>query len=111
MVPFELLQLVGFFLDYLRVEYLWHAPIMPLTNRNGITWSPPVYRPHGHLSRARRLFPRRAHISEPRKAQAQLPRTPSLRSSVCPMTLVRRSLSGAIIRVLAVSYVCQAMNL
>ena len=37
MVPFELLQLVGFFLDYLRVEYLWHAPIMPLTNRNGIS--------------------------------------------------------------------------
>src|SRR5215213_926450 len=36
MVLFELLQLVGFFLDYLRVEYLWHAPIMPLTNRNGI---------------------------------------------------------------------------
>src|SRR5215208_4246 len=40
MVLFELLQLVGFFLDYLRVEYLWHAPIMPLTNRNGIrSWT------------------------------------------------------------------------
>ena len=23
-------------LDYLRIEYLWHALIMPLTNRNGI---------------------------------------------------------------------------
>jgi len=36
MVLFELLQLVGFFLNYLRKEHLWHAPIMPLTNRNGI---------------------------------------------------------------------------
>src|SRR5215212_7436911 len=36
MVLFELLQLVGFFLDYLRVEYLWHALIRPLTNRNGM---------------------------------------------------------------------------
>src|SRR5215204_4301660 len=37
MVLFELLQLVGFFLDYLRIAYLWHVLIMPLTNRNGIT--------------------------------------------------------------------------
>src|SRR5215203_5851140 len=36
MVLFELLQLVGFFLDYLRIAYLWHVLIMPLTNRNGI---------------------------------------------------------------------------
>jgi hypothetical protein len=35
-VLFELLQLVRVFLDYLRIEYLWHALIMPLTNRNGI---------------------------------------------------------------------------
>jgi hypothetical protein len=27
---------VRVFLDYLRIEYLWHALIMPLTNRNGI---------------------------------------------------------------------------
>jgi hypothetical protein len=36
MVLFELLQLVRVFLDYLRIEYLWHVLIMPLTNRNGI---------------------------------------------------------------------------
>jgi hypothetical protein len=36
-VLFELLQLVRVFLDYLRIEYLWHALIMPLTNRNGMT--------------------------------------------------------------------------
>jgi Sulfotransferase domain len=35
-VLFELLQLVRFFLDYLRIEYLWHALLVPLTNRNGI---------------------------------------------------------------------------
>jgi hypothetical protein len=38
-VLFELLQLVRVFLDYLRIEYLWHALIMPLTNRNGISTS------------------------------------------------------------------------
>src|SRR5215216_1939713 len=37
MVLFELLQLARVFLYYLRIEYLWHALIMPLTNRNGIT--------------------------------------------------------------------------
>jgi hypothetical protein len=37
MVPFELLQFVRVFLNYLRIEYLWHVLIMPLTNRNGIT--------------------------------------------------------------------------
>src|SRR5215211_3175278 len=37
MVLFELLKLVRVFLDYLRIEYLWHVLIMPLTNRNGIT--------------------------------------------------------------------------
>jgi hypothetical protein len=37
MVLFELLQLMRVFLDYLRIEYLWHVLIMPLTNRNGIT--------------------------------------------------------------------------
>ena len=37
MVLFELLKLVRFFLDYLRIEYLWYAFIMPLTNQNGIT--------------------------------------------------------------------------
>src|SRR5215204_940981 len=42
MVLFELLQLVGFFLDYLRIAYLWHVLIMPLTNRNGITPSTPA---------------------------------------------------------------------
>jgi hypothetical protein len=36
MVLFELLQLARVFLDYLRIEYLWHVLIMPLTNRNGI---------------------------------------------------------------------------
>src|SRR5215207_4573369 len=36
MVLFDLLQLAGVFLYYLRIEYLWHALIMPLTNRNGI---------------------------------------------------------------------------
>src|SRR5215216_566512 len=36
MVLFELLQLARVFLYYLRIEYLWHALIMPLTNRNGI---------------------------------------------------------------------------
>src|SRR5829696_2683830 len=36
MVLFELLQLTRVFLDYLRIEYLWHIFIMPLTNRNGI---------------------------------------------------------------------------
>src|SRR5215203_2916908 len=35
MVLFELLQLARVFLYYLRIEYLWHALIMPLTNRNG----------------------------------------------------------------------------
>ena len=34
---FESLKLVRVFVDYLWVEYLWHAFIMPLTNRNGIT--------------------------------------------------------------------------
>src|SRR5215217_1828558 len=43
MVLFELLQLARVFLDYLRIEYLWHALIMPLTNRNGIM--PPRPRP------------------------------------------------------------------
>src|SRR5215217_6187636 len=38
MVLFELLQLARVFLYYLRIEYLWHALIMPLTNRNGIIW-------------------------------------------------------------------------
>src|SRR5215204_4642539 len=33
---FESLKLVRVFGDYLWVEYLWHAFIMPLTNRNGI---------------------------------------------------------------------------
>src|SRR5215213_489625 len=37
MVLFELLQLARVFLYYLLIEYLWHAFIMPLTNRNGIT--------------------------------------------------------------------------
>jgi hypothetical protein len=37
MVLFELLQLFLIFLDYLRIKYLWHVLIMPLTNRNGIT--------------------------------------------------------------------------
>src|SRR5215203_943132 len=41
MVLFELLKLVRVFLDYLRIEYLWHHLIMPLTNRNGISW--PVF--------------------------------------------------------------------
>jgi hypothetical protein len=36
MVLFELLQLMRVFLDYLRIEHLWHVLIMPLTNRNGI---------------------------------------------------------------------------
>jgi hypothetical protein len=36
MVLFEILQLARVFLDYLRIEYLWHVLIMPLTNRNGI---------------------------------------------------------------------------
>src|SRR5215204_6987102 len=36
MVLFELLQLARVFLYYLRIEYLWHALIMPLTNRNGM---------------------------------------------------------------------------
>src|SRR5215207_11238398 len=36
MVLFDLLQLAGVFLYYLRIEYLWHALIMPLTNRNGM---------------------------------------------------------------------------
>src|SRR5215212_3218834 len=36
MVLFELLQLARVFLYYLLIEYLWHAFIMPLTNRNGI---------------------------------------------------------------------------
>src|SRR5215207_5035801 len=40
MVLFDLLQLAGVFLYYLRIEYLWHALIMPLTNRNGITAEP-----------------------------------------------------------------------
>jgi hypothetical protein len=35
-VLFDLLQLARVFLDYLRMEYLWYALIMPLTNRNGI---------------------------------------------------------------------------
>jgi hypothetical protein len=39
MVLFELLQLARVFLYYLRIEYLWHALIMPLTNRNGIMFS------------------------------------------------------------------------
>lgn len=35
----ELLQLMRVFGNYLRIKYLWHMPIMPLTNRNGITGS------------------------------------------------------------------------
>jgi hypothetical protein len=36
MMFFELLQLARILLYYLRIEYLWHVFIMPLTNRNGI---------------------------------------------------------------------------
>ena len=36
MVLLELLQLARVFLDYLRIEYLWHVFIMPLTNPNGM---------------------------------------------------------------------------
>jgi len=46
MVLFELLQLARVFLYYLRIEYLWHALIMPLTNRNGIT----ISNPHPYLT-------------------------------------------------------------
>jgi hypothetical protein len=35
-VLLKLLQLMRVFGDYLWIEYLWHVPIMPLTNRNGI---------------------------------------------------------------------------
>src|SRR5215213_5712766 len=42
MVLFELLQLARVFLYYLLIEYLWHAFIMPLTNRNGISTVPPA---------------------------------------------------------------------
>jgi hypothetical protein len=38
MLFFELLQLMRVFLDYLCIEYLWHMPIMPPTNRNGIIY-------------------------------------------------------------------------
>jgi hypothetical protein len=37
MLLFELLKLMRIFGDYLRIEYLRHAPIMPPTNRNGIS--------------------------------------------------------------------------
>ena len=40
MVLFELLKLMRVFLDYLRIEYLWHILIMPPTNRNGISCNP-----------------------------------------------------------------------
>ena len=36
MLYFELLKLMRVFLDYLRIEYLWHVLIMPPTNRNGM---------------------------------------------------------------------------
>jgi len=36
MILFEFLKLMRVFLDYLRIEYLWHVLIMPLTNRNSI---------------------------------------------------------------------------
>ncbi len=39
MVLLELLQSLGIFFYYPRVVYLWHAPIMPSTKRNGIRWS------------------------------------------------------------------------
>src|SRR5215203_1375180 len=40
MVPFQFLEVIEVFGNYLRVEYLCHALIMPLTNRNGIsTWA------------------------------------------------------------------------
>jgi hypothetical protein len=48
-VLFELLQLVRVFLDYLRIEYLWHALIMPLTNRNGMSGSGACHSRRYHL--------------------------------------------------------------
>src|SRR5215217_7445953 len=54
MVLFELLQLARVFLYYLRIEYLWHALIMPLTNRNGISSgvSSPAFFVHAVIIRA-----------------------------------------------------------
>jgi hypothetical protein len=49
MVLFEFLQLFRIFLDYLWVEYLWHALIMLPINRNGIIrtkWS--FFTPFAH---------------------------------------------------------------
>jgi hypothetical protein len=37
MVLFQFLEIIEVFGDYLRVEYLCHAFIMPSTKRNGIT--------------------------------------------------------------------------
>jgi hypothetical protein len=37
MALFELLQCARVFLDYLRIDYLWHVLIMPLIKRNGIS--------------------------------------------------------------------------
>src|SRR5215203_2332017 len=48
MALFELLQLLGIFFDYLGVEYLWHASIMPSTKRNGITRSTMCLIPRNH---------------------------------------------------------------
>jgi hypothetical protein len=45
MLFFELLQLLGIFLDYLWVVYLWHKHIMPSLNRNGITLQNPSGEP------------------------------------------------------------------
>jgi hypothetical protein len=60
---------VRVFLDYLRIEYLWHALIMPLTNRNGIRANfrelrqgevRRIYLPRTLLNRPRPLVSQRA---------------------------------------------------
>src|SRR5215213_10158247 len=74
MVLFELLQLARVFLYYLLIEYLWHAFIMPLTNRNGITrcnYSSPSPVLSSARSRTPAFFP-----PLPTASAVQKPRTP-----------------------------------
>src|SRR5215212_9900282 len=89
MVLFELLQLARVFLYYLLIEYLWHAFIMPLTNRNGITRHPlrkPARPRDGHLDLPHRRGQSRGDIvrderSTGRDATRRIPRTRALRGT------------------------------
>src|SRR5829696_8243590 len=60
MILFEFLKLMRVFLDYLRIEYLWHVLIMPLTNRNSITTTPSTAATQQESKTSRRGYAKRA---------------------------------------------------